>query len=282
MSQALAVTLWFAAIVMLVVVPIEHRRLAGWGEGATAVRATVLEHGQGVSRPWPPGSYWTSVKVEWMGADGALHQKWLYDLDPDIPAVGSMVTLVHPADRPDALGRHISAAQRWQTSLRFVAWSLLVAALGAMIWFGTQGPSWVRFSPRWVLCAGLFVLGLSTVSVTAWDRFAHLYRFQEIEGAVIATIPGARRRIGGTTVATWDVVVRYPAQGADYETIWRGVPSPPPVGAPLLVRYDPARPDFGVLEAPRLHLWGIGIGGVMALLGLGGLVWVSVSWYRAD
>src|SRR5690606_28642292 len=119
-------------------------RLAGWGEGATAVRATVLEHGQGVSRPWPPGSYWTSVKVEWTGHDGVVRQKWLYDLDPDIPAVGSSLRLVHPPGQPEALGREISVAVRWQASLRFVAWSLLVAALGAMAWLGTTGPAWVR------------------------------------------------------------------------------------------------------------------------------------------
>jgi hypothetical protein len=281
MSHFFALTLWLAACAMAVSVPLEFQRLKGWGEGAVEVHATVLEHAQGVSRPWPPGSYWTAVKVRWTGADGQTRETWLYDLDPDIPPVGSVVALVHPPDRPDTLGRRIPARQRWQKTLGFGVWTLIVASLGAMVSFGGAGPPWIRFLPAWLVAAGLTVLGASTVSVTWWDRVGQVRHYMETEGTVVELRPAGSRKVGGMMQAAWDVAIAYEVDGATFETLWSANTSPPDVGSRLLVRYNPDRPSVALIEAQGLHLWGMGVGVGMALLSLTALVWITLRWVRA-
>ena len=284
MPQFLALVAWFVAVIMLIVVPIEHRRQKQFGEDGRRVMAAVVEHAQGVARTFQPGEYHVAVRVSFVDDAGAAREAWVYEWDRDVPDVGAEVDLVYPEGRPEQARPPIPRVERWKSALTWTAWALVVALGGAGMWMGAQpgAAPWLRFLPMGSLCAGLILLGVATWSVSRYDGMAIQKRYVPVEGTVVAVERcGTRSLGGGRSMPLYCATIAYDVEGVRWTTQSRAHLSTPRVGEVRTVRYAPERPELAEIDEDRTAERVSGIGVALALAGLIGLVLVGQAWVRA-
>ena len=277
----LAFTLWLVAAVTLVVVPIEYKRQAGYGEAADEVVADVIAHGEGVLANAGDEALQVGIQVAYSDAAGVSHERWLYGMR-QVPPVGEELSLVHPPGRPEVAGPPISAATRWRSALGLIAASVSCALLGGLLWAGASpnAAPWMRWAPTLLLSVFLAATGVSTFRLARAEAAMVDARYARAIGEVVANEPcGTRSLGGGRSMPLYCAVLRYEAAGQILHTRTVGMLAPTTTGTEWTVRYSTSRPDLALVERDRSFQTMAAAGAVMALIGLLGACAATWAWF---
>jgi hypothetical protein len=276
-----ALTIWFVALVMLCVAPIDYLRQASFGEDSPRLQAQVVAHTQGAAIPGSPGDYYVAVVVEWP-TQGAWQagRKVIYEFDP-VPSVGQRVELAVPRGELDQMGPPISRGTRLRGLFNHLGLCVLVVGLGFVFWMSARpgAPLWSRYAPLVLMSSALAVLGWISRSTAHYDRLGQVETMAVTKGRVVSVEPSGYRSLGGrATAPLYAVGYEYFVGETRREGRMEGWSTAPAIGTALTVRYSYEDPRFTVVDEARLAESTQTIGAGLMFLGGGLTVLFLALW----